>query len=141
MVRRGQQKKRDELRARREAEQQVIEAQGTYEPPPRSDCREKSFTAEIGEGGVLRLKVHFWRQGGNTTEFVMILQTREWDQWQNGPRIDCCHGVCHLHDDDDEPMSTRLKSLNSVEDVAKAMLIADIEIRKIADTILSREGG
>lgn len=141
MVRRNQQKKRDEARARREAEQQVVDARGIYEPPPREQCQERSFTSEIGDGGLVRLQVYFWRKGGDTTEFVMILQTREWNQWKNGPRIDCCHGVCHLHEDDDEPMSDRLKTLHSVDDVKLAWAVADVEIRKIADTILSREGG
>lgn len=141
MVRRGQQKKRDEARARKEAEEQVVEAAGSYVPPPREECQERSFTAELGDGRLLRLKVHFWRRSGVTTEFVFILQTREWDRWVNGPRIDCCHGVCHVHDADDAPMSDRLKTLDSADDVKDAMAIADLEIRRIADTILGREEG
>ena len=141
MVRRNQQKRRNEARAKKEAEEQVAEAAGSCVPPPRDERQERSYTAELGSGGLLRLKVHFWRRGADTTEFVLILQTREWNQWKNGPRIDCCHGVCHVHKDDDEPMSDRLKTLNSVDDVKGAWAVADIAIRKIADNILGREEG
>lgn len=141
MVRRNQQKKRDEIRARRDAEERTIDVKGTYVPPPRSECVERSYTTELGDGGLLRLEVHFWRNGRDTTEFVLILQSKEWDKWKNGPRVDCCHGVCHLHLVDDEPMSEYYKTLDSVDDVKEAWKVADIEIRRIADTILSREDG
>lgn len=141
MVRRNQQKKRDEARARKQAREEVDDATGAYVPPPRDECVERTYTSELGDGGLLRLEVHFWRRGSDTTEFVLILQSREWNQWKNGPRIDCCHGVCHLHTDDDEPMSEYYKTLETVEDVQEAWKIADVEIRRIAATILSREDG
>lgn len=139
MVRRGQQRKRDLVKAQKHAENQIDDVRGSYVPPDREDCQMRSFTSELGREGLLRLQVNFWRRGGSTTEFVLILQVREWDQWKNGPRVDCCHGVCHLHKEDGEPMSETYKTLDTVEDVQEAWKIADVEIRKFAATILSRE--
>lgn len=53
MVRRNQQKKRDEARAKKKAEEQVVEAVGNYVPLSRDECQERSYTAELGSGGLL----------------------------------------------------------------------------------------
>ena len=141
MIRRGQQKKRDLRRAKKVADEQISQTRGTYQPPPREDCAERRYERPIGDEGLLQLLVMFWRHTGSTVDFVLIIQKRTWEAWENTARIDCAHGTCHVHYSDDAPASKHLLTLNSATDVKTAMAIALKEIDKIADMIMQGEEG
>lgn len=142
VIRRNQQDRRAERQAARDAERQSELLEGSYRTPPRDKCVEKEHEKILDDEDTIRLQTRFWRKDGNTTEFVLVIRQREWDSWRNGPRIDCCHGMCHVHLDDDAPPSKSLMTLDTVRDVEEAMAAAIDEITWIADALHAQgEGG
>jgi len=125
MVRRGQQAKRETKRAQKELERDIEESRGAYRPAPREHCVERERIFAIDDGFEFRVQLRYWRLEGKTTEFVYLFQRRVWDDWENVARIDCSnHGSCHIHDPDEESPTEHLVRLDSIEDVPKAMRIA-----------------
>lgn len=140
MVRRNQQARRALLRAEKERAQDLAESRGTYRPADRSLCTERTRIFLVDDGYEFRVQLRFWRLDNKTTEFVYLFQRRVWDDWENVARIDCSnHGSCHVHDPDEQGPTKHLARLDSIEDVPKAMRIAQEHARTMFEEISRRE--
>lgn len=125
VVRRGQQARRDEKRAQKDLDRDIEESKGAYRPVARELCVERSRIFAIDDGFEFRVELRYWRLEGKTTEFVYLFQRRVWEDWENVARIDCSnHGSCHVHDPYEKSPTEHLMRLDSIEDVPKAMRLA-----------------
>lgn len=125
MVRRGQQAKREAKRAKKELDRDIEESRGAYRPVARELCVERTRIYAVDDGFEFRVQLRYWRLDGKTTEFVYLFQRRVWEDWENVARIDCSnHGSCHIHDPYEESPTEHLMRLDSIDDVADAMRVA-----------------
>ncbi|GAA2225905.1 hypothetical protein N1031_04220 [Herbiconiux moechotypicola] len=129
MVRRTQQQRRAEVRARAAAVEALERENGSYNRPPRSDTRAKSWDTPVDDFNTIRIVTTIWRHDGALVDFVLILQTAGWGgSWRNVALVDCCDGHCHLHPDDSRHRELRqhLMRLDTVDDVSAAYRLATV---------------
>lgn len=117
MVRRGQQRRRDEraahAKARAEAE---LEA---YRPPARAGLTER-FYSYVATGS-LWIDIYQWRDGRQLVDFYarVYISTPDGEETVLAS-VDCRnHGTVHLHDEPDHTEPITIHELESVYDVQK----------------------
>lgn len=119
LIRRYQQRKVDERRARRAAAEGL--ESGKYRIPNCAELREQAINHLVDDEATIRVQNRFWTDRGSVVNFVLLLQMRDLDgSWRNLSRIDCCHGHSHLHPEDDGPAGESIFRLDDVTDVVKA---------------------
>lgn len=119
VVRRGQQGQRSLRRAKREIDEQLESDQGAYSKPDRDACRYKSWETTGDDANTVRLQTHTWRDAKYLVDFVINAQVLTADGWTTVEYIDCCHGFCHHHAQDDGDVRTIMR-LDTVQDVQNA---------------------
>lgn len=140
MVRRGQQSRRAVRRAQRAAQKELDKKEGTYRPPPRSECTERPWHDIADDAGTIRVSYWTWRHEGRLVDFVIVVELTDWDSWATVARIDCCWGFCHVHPvgrmDEHEP----IHRLDVIDDVEQAFMRALVSVDQIARTIRGTRG-
>lgn len=117
-MRRGQQAKKAERRARRNAEAELTSQQGEYRAD-RAACRVGQPWHQTGDSAnTVRLEHHIWRLGGKLADFVINAQVLTADGWVTVEYVDCCHGYCHHHAQNGSERA--IKRLDTIDDVAAA---------------------
>jgi hypothetical protein len=139
VVRRNQQQRRDERRDAAAAFDSVADqTRGSYRPPDRASCREKSWVQSIDDADTIRVHTSIWRRDGRIVDFALVVLVAGIDwSWTETARIDCCHGHVHQHHED-PAHRTSLKPLHVVDDVESGYEIASIRIVRYAITIRDR---
>ncbi|TLF75797.1 DUF7718 family protein [Nocardia cyriacigeorgica] len=137
MVRRGQQNKRALREASKSAFEQLDSPHGTYAPPDREKCRYRQWDTPVDDLGTVRLQFNIWRANGQIADFVINVQVLTSDGWTSVERVDCCHGHCHLHVDNDDENARSLYKLDGPADVehafSRVQVLADQRARIIRD--------
>ena len=119
MVRRSQQRRRDEKLAARSAAPERSD-QGTYIPPDRAKCEQTDMPHYGPAHERVRPRIIVWRQAGRLVEFVVRVDGRRGDgTWKSLLEIDCKHGHVHYHEGvgTDRSEGTHLHRLDTVADV------------------------
>lgn len=126
MTRRRQQITRALRRAQREVSSELDAPGGSYRPPKRHKCREKSWQVAVDDVNAVRLHYITWRKGSDLVDFVILVERIASTGWTEVERFDCCHGYCHLHADG-RPSKQPIYTLDKVQDVQKAFTQASRE--------------
>lgn len=136
MVRRSQQAKLEEQRARRAAAAAIGESQvnGSYRSPDRKLCEFREWSAAADDLGVIAMKVRMWKFNGHIVDFVITLEIDSAPTgWIDDVRIDCKHGHAHLHPIKGEPR--HIRRLDDVNDVRDALAQSIAFMRRYTVTL------
>jgi hypothetical protein len=139
MVRRDQQARAEEKRVQAEIERALSGEVGGYLPPPRGECREKSWYQAVDDADTIRIRFRSWRKGAVLADFAISVDILDIDAWVTVARVDCTGGTCHLHPPDDLDSHVVLVSLNDAGDLRSAFEVASGRLHEIA--IMMRDKG
>ncbi|MCS5497648.1 hypothetical protein NY547_10405 [Cnuibacter physcomitrellae] len=139
MVRREQQRRRNERRAAKDSLLRLTDqTRGTYLPPDRQECFAKGYYETLDDSNTLRIETRIWRSEKRLVDFVLILRALDWDEWTTIARVDCCWGFCHLHPPEDESRHEPIARLDSVDDVERAFRLAHQRLTEVGYRIRDR---
>ena len=140
MARRTQHSRREERRARAQAERLVAEQErGRYRAPDRRDCAERAWYQSVDDADTVRISHRIFRSGGRLVDFVVLVQTLQLDgTWAEAARADCCHGYVHLHHANGQVSA--IGPLHDVGDVASLFDVASTQVLTYAVTIRDMKG-
>ncbi|MFT4135345.1 hypothetical protein [Microbacterium sp.] len=134
MVRRDQQPRRDEKRAQREVERALL-THGSYQPPPRGECRAKTWFQSIDDADTIRIYFRTWRKGSVLADFALSVEIADVNRWTIVARVDCTGGTCHLHPPEDLDRHEVLMLLNDAGDMRTAFTVAYERLAQISRMI------
>ncbi|BBZ30695.1 hypothetical protein MMAD_49900 [Mycolicibacterium madagascariense] len=123
MIRREQQGRQELRKAQRTAAAEIASERGSYRPPRRNACRERSWESAADDANTVRLENRTWHLGKHLTEFVINAQVLTAEGWRTIEYVDCCHGSCHHHPQNGAD-PRHIARLDAIQDVTEAFRLA-----------------